>query len=56
MTLSLVYIVKVVAPSKVPKVLSGGHCSQNSYEQKSFTNYPSFFDTMYIERVNMLFL
>jgi len=36
MTLSLAYIVKVVAPSKVPKVLSGGHCSQKSYEQKKF--------------------
>jgi len=55
MTLSLAYIVKVVAPSKVPKVLSGGHCLFTSYYKKSFTNYPLFFDTMYIERVNMLF-
>jgi len=36
MTLSLAYIVKVVAPSKVPKVLSGGHCLFRSYYKKMF--------------------
>jgi len=43
MTLSLAYIVKVVAPSKVPKVLFGGHCSQKSYEQKKFHKQIFFF-------------
>jgi len=36
MTLSLAYIVKVVAPSKVPKVLSGGYCLFTSYYKKTF--------------------
>jgi len=48
MTLSLTYIVKVVAPSKVPKDLSGSHCSQNSYEQKKFYKQIFFPDNMYI--------
>jgi len=48
MTLSLAYIVKVVAPSKVPKVLFGGHCSQKSYEQKKFHKQIFFSDNMYI--------
>jgi len=53
MTLSLTYIVKVVAPSKVPKVLSGGHCSQKSYEQKKFHKQIFFPDSMFFYVVSV---